>query len=285
MNILLTGSNGFLGTYFIKKYNSIYNIKTFSFLKDDFSSLECKNIDVVIHLSALVHQMNGVSIQEYEKINVTQTMDLAKKGKSSGVKHFIFMSTVKVYGEETTKAYTELSDCNPIDNYGKSKLKAEKELLELEAENFKVSIIRTPIIYGYGVKANIKSLVKLVNRIPIIPLGNISNYRTMVYIGNLCHLINEIIMQNKEGIFLAADDISLSTSQLIIKISKVLKKKVFLIYLPLFPCILKLLKPSFYKRLFCSLEVDNSITKDKLNLINPYSNDEGIKYMIEGEKF
>ena len=281
--ILLTGSNGFVGTYFIDKYRDKYNIKTFSFLNDYIETLELINIDVVFHLSALVHQMGGASAQEYERVNVVQTLELAKKAKESGVKHFVFMSTVKVYGEETDVKYTENSDCNPEDDYGKSKLKAEIELQKLENENFKVSIVRTPIVYGFGVKANIKSLINLVNKVPILPFGGIQNKRSMVYIGNLCHLLDEIIIQEKSGVFLCADDEPLSTSRLCALIAKNLDKKVYLLKIPFFETLLKIAKPSFHKRLFGSLEVDNTLTKEKLNLKNPYSVEKGIELMIQGE--
>ena len=284
MKLLITGSNGFVGRYFINKYKNKHQIKKFSFLKDDIRNLDCKDVDVVFHLSALVHQMGGASSEEYENVNVSQTLLLAKRAKESGVKQFVFMSTVKVYGEETISKYTENGICNPEDEYGKSKLKAEKLLLELESENFRVSIIRTPIIYGYGVKANIKNLVNLVNKISILPFGKIENKRSMVYIGNLCHLVEEVITQQKAGIFLAGDDEPLSTSKLIKLISKNLDKKVYLIKIPFFESLLKILKPSFHKRLYGSLEVDNSITKQKLNLSNPYSVEEGIRLMIKGEK-
>ncbi|MCT7560527.1 NAD-dependent epimerase/dehydratase family protein [Aliarcobacter butzleri] len=295
--LLITGSNGFVGNYFIKKYKGKYDIRTFSFLKDDINSLDCSHVDVVFHLSALVHQMDGASKEEYERVNVTQTLQLAKKAKESGVKHFVFMSTVKVYGEETNSIYTENTVCNPEDDYGKSKLKAEQELQKLEDENFKISIIRTPIVYGYGVKANIKNLINLVNKVPVLPFGKIKNKRSMVYIGNLCHLVYEIIIQKKSGIFLACDDEPLSTSKLIELIAKNLDlvkrsgcgtitfcdKKVYLIKIPFFESLLELVKPSFHKRLYGSLEVDNTITKEKLNLKNPYSVEEGIKFMIKGE--
>ena len=284
MKLLITGSNGFVGSYFINKYKNKYEIKTFSFLKDNSITFNCKDVDVVFHLSALVHQMDEASAEEYENINVSQTLLLAKRAKESGVKQFVFMSTVKVYGEETTNKYTENSICNPEDEYGKSKLKAEKLLLELESENFRVSIIRTPIIYGYGVKANIKNLVNLVNKVSMLPFGKIENKRSMVYIGNLCHLVDEVITQQKVGISLASDDEPLSTSKLIQLISKNLDKKIYLIRIPFFESLLKILKPSFHKRLYGSLEVDNSITKQKLNLSNPYSLEEGIKLMIKGEK-
>ena len=280
IKLLITGSNGFVGNYFIKDYTSKYNIKTFSFLKDDFNKLDLKDIEIVFHLSALVHQMGGASAEEYEKVNVTQTLELAIKAKESGVKQFIFMSTVKVYGEEIESKYTEDSICIPEDEYGKSKLKAEQLLLELEDDSFKVSIIRTPIIYGYGVKANIKNLVSLVNKVPLLPFGNIQNNRSMVFIGNICHLVDEIIKQKQSGIFLACDDESVSTSKLIELIAKNLDKKVYLVKIPFFEILLKLVKPSFHKRLYGSLEVDNTITKEKLNLINPYSIEEGIKFML-----
>ncbi|CAM4017802.1 NAD-dependent epimerase/dehydratase family protein [Arcobacter cloacae] len=285
--LLITGSNGFVGNYFISRYKNKYNIKTFSFLKDHINNLDCSDIDVVFHLSALVHQMGGASCEEYERVNVTQTLQLAKNAKESGVKHFVFMSTVKVYGEETESKYTEDSTCTPEDEYGKSKLKAEIELQKLEDEDFKVSIIRTPIIYGYGVKANIKNLVNLVNKVSILPFGNIQNKRSMVYIGNLCHIVDEVITQQKSGIFLASDDEPLSTSRLIELIAKNLDKKIYLVKIPFFESLLKILKPSFHKRLYGSLEVDNSVTKEvlfgKAKASLPYSVEEGIRLMIKGE--
>ncbi|MCT7601865.1 NAD-dependent epimerase/dehydratase family protein [Aliarcobacter butzleri] len=282
MNLLITGSNGFVGNYFINKYKEKYDIRIFSFLKDDINTLDCNTIDIVFHLSALVHQMGGASANEYEKINVIQTIELAKKAKESGVKHFVFMSTVKVYGEETNSKYTENTVCNPEDDYGKSKLKAEQELQKLEDENFKISIIRTPIVYGYGVKANIKNLINLVNKVPVLPFGKIKNKRSMVYIGNLCHLVDEIIIQKKSGIFLACDDEPFSTSKFIELIAKNIEKKTYLIKIPFFESLLKILKPSFHKRLYGSLEIDNTITKEKLNLKNPYDVEDGIKLMIKG---
>ena len=283
MKLLITGSNGFIGNYFINKYKDKYDIKTFSFLNDDINSLDCQGVDVVFHLSALVHQMGGATKEEYEKVNVTQTLELAKSAKESRVKQFVFMSTVKVYGEESINKYTENTVCHPEDEYGKSKLKAENELLKLEDDNFKVSIVRTPIVYGYGVKANIKNLVNLVKKVPVLPFGKIKNNRSMVYIANLCHLVDQVITQKQSGVFLASDDEALSTTKLIELIAKNLDKKVYLVKIPFFESLLKLVKPSFHKRLYESLEVDNSITKEKLGLVNPYSTEDGIALMLNGE--
>jgi len=281
--ILMTGSNGFVGNYFKIKYQKKYNINTFSFLNDNFEDLDLVNIITIIHLSALVHQMGGAAIEEYERVNVIQTLELAKKAKENGVENFVFMSSVKVYGEESAGIYSEVTECHPQDEYGISKLKAEIELQKLESDSFKVSIVRTPIVYGYGVKANIKNLISLVKKIPLLPFDNIKNKRSMVYIGNLCHLVDTIIQKKQGGIFLAADDKPLSTTKLIELIAQELDKKVYLLNIPLFPWLLKKLKPSFYKRLYESLEVDNTKTKEMLNLKNPYSVEEGICYMIHDE--
>lgn len=287
MNLLLSGASGFVGTYFLENYTKNHNIIVYSFLKDSFENLELNSVETVVHLSALVHQMGGATKSEYERVNVIQTLDLAKKAKLSGVRHFIFMSSVKVYGEESNSAYAENSICKPKDEYGKSKLNAEQALKKLEDKDFLVSIVRTPIVYGYGVKGNIKSLINLVDRVPILPFGDINNKRSMVYIGNLCYIVDMIINKSLAGIFLASDEKTLSTKEFIKSIAKVLEKKVYLINIPFFAIILKKIKPSFYKRLYESLEVDNSDTMQKLfsdaKISLPYSVKDGIRYMIKGE--
>jgi UDP-glucose 4-epimerase len=283
--LLLTGASGFVGSYFQKHYNEVFEIESFSFLRDDFEVLSLHGIDVVVHLSALVHQMDGKADDtEYERINVTQTLQLAQKAKESGVSHFIFMSSVKVYGEESTTVYTEDTACYPLDAYGKSKLQAEQALQNIEEDSFKVSIIRTPIVYGYGVKANMLNLITLIDKMPILPLGGIENRRSMVYIGNLCAIISSIISTEKSGIFLCKDEETLSTTELIVYIASAMDKKIFLLSLPFFAFLLQKLKPSFYKRLYLSLEIENKKSKKVLDFSVPYSAEEGIKLMIHGEK-
>ncbi len=283
MNILLTGGNGFIGSYFQNNYGDVYNISTFSFRNDDINKLDLKNIDTIVHLSALVHQMGGASKEAYFEINVNNTLELAKKAKKANVKQFVFMSSVKVYGEESNTPYTETTKCEPQDDYGLSKLAAENKLKDMEDTNFTISILRTPIVYGYGVKANIANLINLVNKVPILPFSNIQNRRSMVYIGNLCHLLDTIIRQQSSGIFLAADDQALSTSKFISMISKASNKNNYLIKIPFFESLLKLAKPSFHKRLYESLEINNQASKTKLNFKNIYTTEEGINHMIHGE--
>ncbi|MBT5935906.1 NAD-dependent epimerase/dehydratase family protein [Sulfurimonas sp.] len=288
MSLLITGANGFVAGYFLKKYSRKYKIIRFSFRNDDLAGLDLTLVDTIIHLSALVHQMGGASKEEYEKVNVTQTLDLAKKAKESGVEHFIFMSSVKVFGEESDGVYNEQTECHPQDEYGVSKLNAELELTKLEDDSFRVSIIRTPIVYGHGVKANIKNLVSLVNKVSILPFADIENKRSMVYIGNLCHLVDMIIEKKESGIFLASDDEAISTTRLIELIAKELDKKIYLVKIPFFETLLKVVKPSFHKRLYGSLEVDNTLTMKRLfgeaKATLPYSVEDGIRLMIQGIK-
>jgi len=280
MTILVTGTNGYLGSSFINQYNNKYNFVKFSLLNQKLEDIDFSDVDVVLHCAALVHQKVEHTYAKYNEINVEYPLKLAKRAKQNSVKQFVFISTIAVYGEDKKKI-DENTICNPITPYGKSKLKAEKELLKLSDDSFIVSIIRPPMIYGKNAPGNIDSLIKLVKKLPIIPLGKIENKRSFISIQNLCFIINEIITHQKAGIFLASDDEAISTSRLIELIAKNLDKKIYLVKIPFFESLLKLVKPSFHKRLYGSLEVDNSITKEKLNLKNPYSVEEGISLMLK----
>ena len=282
MIILVTGSNGYLGSSFINQYKNKHSFEKFSLLNQKIEDINFDNIDIVLHCAALVHQKVEHPYEKYHEINVEYPVKLAKLAKQNGVKQFVFISTIAVYGEEKEKL-DENTICNPITPYGKSKLEAEKGLLKLNDDSFIVSIIRAPMIYGKNAPGNIDSLIKLVKKLPIIPLGKIENKRSFISIENLCYIIDEIITQKQNGIFLASDDEPLSTSKLIELIAKNLDKKIYLIKIPFFESLLKILKPSFHKRLYGSLEVDNTLTKEKLNLKNPYSVEDGIRLMIKGE--
>lgn len=283
MKILVTGSNGYLGSSFINQCKKKYKFENFSLLNQKIQDINFKNTEVILHCAALVHQKVEYSYEKYHDINVSYPLKLAKLAKQNGVKQFVFISTIAVYGEDEEKL-DENTICNPITTYGKSKLEAEKELLKLSDDSFIVSIIRPPMVYGKDAPGNIDSLLKLVKKVSIIPLGGIENKRSFIFIQNLCHMIDEIISQQKTGIFLARDDEFLTTSKLIELIAKNLDKKIYLIKMPFFESLLRIIKPSFYKRLYGSLEVNNDITKQKLNLKNPYSVEEGIRLMIKGEK-
>jgi nucleoside-diphosphate-sugar epimerase len=282
MKVLITGSSGFIGTNF-KNNNSNFSIVDTDLLVQKPEEINFSYVDTVLHLAALVHQMKGAPEDEYFKINRDLAFEIAKRAKENGVKHFVFMSTAKVFGESTTgkPAWDEYSDCNPQDAYGKSKWEAEKLIRGLEDDNFKVAIVRSPLVYGAGVRANMLNLIKLVNKVPILPLGGINNRRSMVYVGNLVALIQHIIRTQASGIFIAGDQSSLSTTQLVRFIAKGFNKRIILFKIPGFLIwIASSLRPAIIERLFGSLELDNTSSNNKLNFNPPFSSQDGINEMI-----
>jgi nucleoside-diphosphate-sugar epimerase len=286
MNILITGSSGFVGTNFIKNAPEI-NIAEVDLLVQKVSEIDFTGVDSVLHLAALVHQMKGAPEDQYFRINRDLAFEVAKRAKEQGVKQFVLMSTAKVFGESTTgiHAWNENSECDPQDAYGKSKWEAEKFIRSLEDDNFKVAVVRSPLVYGAGVKGNMLNLIKLVDKFPILPLGGIKNKRSLVYVGNLVALLQHIIKNQKSGVFIAGDRSALSTSDLVRLIGKGFNKRVYLMKIPSF--LLRFassLKPSIVDRLFGSLELDNRLTNEKLGFIPPYTLEQGIGEMIKWYK-
>lgn len=280
--IAITGASGFIGSYFIK-HNTRFSILPVDLHNKKLENFNFNGIDTVIHLAALVHQPNNKNDEQYYQINRDLAFETAKKAKLEGVTQFVFMSTAKVYGESTINniPWDESSKCSPMDAYGKSKLEGEELVKGLEDSFFRVAIIRSPLVYGEGVKANMYNLIKLIDRFPCLPFGNVNNKRSMVYVGNLSAMINQIVNLHVSGIFIAADQEPLSTSHLCLLISRVLNKKVRLIIMPkLLRNIFKLLRPSIENRLYGSLYFDNSRTNRVLNFSPPFSSEQGIILMV-----
>lgn len=282
LKILVTGASGYIGNSFINYFGKKYDFIKFSLLHDSLENINFENIYTVLHCAALVHQKMNHPYEKYLEVNVSYPVALAKKAKENGVKQFVFLSTIAVYGE-VDGVIKENTACNPTTFYGKSKLEAEKLLQELKDDNFTVSIIRPPMVYGQNAPGNIDSLVKLVKKMPFLPFGKIENARSFVYIGNLCHLMNVLIQQRQSGVFLASDDNPISTIRLIKQISNALGKKVYLMKIPFFEKFLKIVKPLLHKKLYGNLEVDNTHTKKVLGLQNIYTIEDGIEFMISGE--
>jgi len=279
--VLVTGSSGFIGSSFIEEKETAYLFKTFSFQRESFDALLLDNFDTVVHLAALVHQPQIKDDAKYIEANCDKTIALAKRAKEKGVKHFVFMSTIKVYGEASKEVcFHEKSECKPVDGYGKSKLEAERALSLLEDDKFVVSIIRTPVVYGPKVKANIFSIVKLLNWFPYLPFANIFNKRSMVYIGNLIQLLDIVIEKRTSGVFLASDPEVFSTSEFFSWISLSLHHKTRLFYLPGFAFLLERIKPGVFQRLYTDLCLDASQTQKLLGFTPKYTTKQGIEKMV-----
>jgi len=281
--ILITGADSFIGTNYMH-YSEYKTVDEISLLDCEPEDVDFSNYDVVIHLVAIVHQSQSIPDAEYYKINRDLCIRVAKEARSSGVGQFVFLSTVKVYGDfiPGNGPWHEYSTCNPTDGYGKSKYEAEVKLKQLETKDFTVSIIRTPLVYGQGVKANMYNIIRLINNLPVLPLGGIENKRNFTYIENLVALLDLIIKESAAGIFIAMDEGSMSTTQLVRYISKALNKKRYLIPLPGF--IVRLgtkSMPKVFDRLFGSFELNNSHTKQILGFSPPYTTEEGIYRTVQ----
>jgi len=283
MKILVTGSSGFIGSYFIKNPVGL-DIIEIDLLTQKVDEIDFSGIASVLHLAALAHQSKSVPEEQYYKINRDLAYEVAKKAKSQGVKHFVLMSTAKVYGESTSgkNAWDENTACEPQDAYGKSKYEAEKLIMNLQDESFKVAVVRSPLVYGVGVKANMYKLIKLVNKFPGLPLGGINNSRSLVYVGNLVALLAHIIKRQASGIFIAGDQSSFSTTELIKLIANCNNKKVHLVTIPGF--LVKLvyrINSGMVDRLFGSLELDIRSTNNRLGFEPPYTSEYGFREMAE----
>ncbi|MGL5086871.1 MAG: NAD-dependent epimerase/dehydratase family protein [Clostridium sp.] len=287
-NLLITGASGFIGSNFIKKYEDEYNIISVSLKSKTPEEIDFTNVDTVLHLAALVHQMKGAPEEKYYEVNTELTRRLGIRAKASGVKHFVFYSTVKVYGFDGDLnnheiVLTENSQCTPNDAYGKSKHQAENILRELEEDSFKVAIIRPPMVYGKGVKGNMLSLVKLIDKLPILPFGYDKNKRSIINAENLLYMTHLIIKNEASGIYLGTEGAPVSIKEIATSIQKGLGKKKLNIVLPNF--IFKILckiKPSIMVRLFGTLAFRQENNYQKIGYRSQEKMDEQVRLMIGG---
>lgn len=249
-------------------------------------------VDTVVHLAARVHIMNDMAcepLMEFRRVNVEATLSLARLAAQVGVKRFVFLSSIKVNGESTPVglSFTEQDSCNPTDPYGISKWEAEQGLRQLAKDTgMEVVIIRPPLIYGPGVKGNFSSMMRWIGKGVPLPLGAVSNQRSLVALDNLISFIILCLKHPKAAneLFLLADGEDVSTSQLIRKLSHAMGKKARLLPIPvlLMKFVARLLgKKDVADRLFGNLQIDSSKARELLNWQPVVSIDEQFKNMVE----
>lgn len=308
MNVLVTGASGFVGGYLcttlvngnvqvsavVRKANN--NLKNVQLIIKELNAQtnwksSLSGIDVVIHLAGRAHVMKESSVdpyQVYAGINVDATRNLAEQAAESGVKRFIFLSSVKVNGESTVEfAFNESNRPQPEDDYGKSKNEAEKVLNAIGQDTeMEVVIIRPPLVYGKGVKANFKNLIKLSQSGFPLPLGAIHNKRSLIYIENLVDFIILCMRHPRAGneTFMVSDGDDVSITQLISSIQKASKSKSLLLPVPkswlifLFHLIGK---RSLSNKLFWSLQVNIDKAKTLLEWNPPFGFKAGITKTVQ----
>jgi nucleoside-diphosphate-sugar epimerase len=228
-------------------------------------------------------------LDAYREVNVEGTRRLAEQAAAAGVRRFVFLSSVKVNGEETTSHSPFRADDPPApkDAYGQSKWEAEEALVEIaERTGMEVVIIRPPLVYGPGVKGNFASMMKWVAKGVPLPLGAIDNRRSLVALDNLVDLITVCIDHPAAAnqVFLAGDGEDLSTTELLRRVGKAMGRPARLLPVPTGLLRLgaaMLGKGDMARRLLGSLQVDISRTRDVLGWEPPVSVDEGLRRAVE----
>jgi UDP-glucose 4-epimerase len=245
------------------------------------------DVDVVVHLAARVHVMTGPSAtgdQEFQRVNALGTRSLAEQAASAGVRRFVFLSSVKVHGE--SGHFIEDSAMAPADPYGASKRESEDALHEVERQSgLEAVIIRPPLVYGPGVKANFLALVSAVQARRLLPLASITNRRSLVGVDNLADLIVVCLAHGAAAsqTFLVSDDEDLSTPELVRRLANADGHSARLMPMPVW-CLRAagrvLGRSPAIERLTGSLTVDISKVRRLLGWVPPVTVDEGLRRVV-----
>ncbi len=236
--ILITGANSFIGTSFeeyLSTFGDKYQVDTVDMIDGSWRNMDMSGYDSVFHVAGLAHSDVGNVTDEvkskYYAVNTDLTIETATKAKKDGVKQFVFMSSAIVYGDSAPigkeKMITKDTSANPANFYGDSKVRAELGILPLNDDNFKVVILRPPMIYGKGSKGNYPILSKFAKKLPAFPY--VKNNRSMLYVGNLVEFVRLMIENGEEGIFHPQNSEYTNTSEMVKLIAKVNNKKIVLI--------------------------------------------------------
>ncbi|MES2825630.1 MAG: SDR family oxidoreductase [Pseudomonadota bacterium] len=305
LNIGVTGANGFVGKSLCSELLA-KGYKVTAFTRDsrhqsgnihyraidDISASTSwnkalDNIDVLVHLAARVHVMHDVAkdpLQAFLDVNLHGTVNLAKAAAQAGVKRFVFMSSIKVNGELTgSQPFSESDVPQPQDAYAISKWEAEKALREIEKQTgMEVVILRPPLVYGAGVKANFAALLKVVNKKIPLPLASVKAKRSSIFLGNLVDAVIVCTSNPKAAgqTYLVSDGEALSTPQLIKKMAFALNKPSYVLPFPV--SMMRLFakavgKLAMVERLTQSLVIDHSKIQQELGWRPPFTLDQGLK--------
>lgn len=305
--VLVTGASGFVGTALCDRLlKAGYSVKGTLLPTEHVSSLCCgvrpvivdplgpdtrwshalAGIDTVIHLAARVHIMSDTStdpLAEFQRVNTAGTKRLAAEAASAGVRRLVFISSVKVNGEEAPEPYMETSPERPTDPYGISKWQAEQALRELEARTgLEVVVLRPTLVYGPGVKANFLAMMKAVDKGVPLPLASIANRRSLLYIGNLVDALATCASHPDAAgeTFMVSDGLDVSTPQLLRLIAYELRAPDRLFPFP--PALMHLAgkatgQSARISRLVGSLAVDSTKIRSKLGWHPPFTLHAGLK--------
>ena len=310
-SILVTGANGFVGSALcatlvqhghdvrggVRRSDVVLNAKISRATVGEINSqtdwsAALAGVDAVIHLAARVHVMNETSIdplEEFRRANVYGTEHLARTAAAHGVKRLIFVSSIKVNGEETIggNSYTELDVNSPQDPYGVSKVEAEQALHRVAKETgLEVVIVRPPLVYGPGVKGNFERMLKVLSKGIPLPLASVKNLRSMIYVENLVDALRVCAIHPAAvgKTYLLSDGDDISTPDLLRQLALAMGKPARLFPFPV--ALLKLAgkllgKSEEIVRLLGSLQMDSGKIRRELNWQPPYTLQQGLQATAE----
>lgn len=200
--VLITGSNSYIGeslAQYLRKWQEDYFVKILDVVGDGWKSADLSGYDAVFHVAGIAHQKETAENRDlYYRVNRDLALELAKKAKEAGVGHFVFMSSMSVYGMDQGVITPETKP-NPTSHYGRSKLEAERGLEQLADSSFAVAILRPPMVYGKNCRGNFQLMRKLVLKSPVFPA--LENRRSMISIGNLCAFVRVVLDNRDTGVF------------------------------------------------------------------------------------
>lgn len=271
--ILITGKGSYIGTSFEKylndNYPDEYEVDTLDMLDPAWIEISFSEYDSIFHVAGIAHSDSGKISEEkaklYYSVNTELTAEVAKKAKLDGARQIIFMSSAIVYGESAPIGKEKLITVDtapaPLNAYGDSKLQAEKRILPLSDEKFRVAVLRPPMIYGKGSRGNYPILAKLARRLPFFP--RVKNSRSMLYVEHLCEFVRLAVENSEDGIFHPQNREYSNTSELVGMIAASHGKKIAL--LRGFGPILKLfsLFTGLVNKAFGSLAIDTALSEYK----------------------
>ena len=234
--VLITGANSYIGMSFEKyasdHYSSELSVDTVDMLDGTWKQKEFSSYDIVFHVAGIAHaDVGNVSDEikaKYYAVNTDLAIETCKKAKLEGIKQFVFMSSAIVYGDSApygkSKRITKDTEPNPANFYGDSKWQADKGVRELAGNDFIVTVLRPPMIYGKGSKGNYPTLAKMAKKLLIFP--DVKNERSMLYIENLCEFLCQVMIRQEGGIFWPQNAEYTQTSQMVKTISEVSGHKI-----------------------------------------------------------
>lgn len=225
--ILITGANSYIGMSFEKyikdNYPNDFTVDTVDMIDGSWREKDFSGYDTVFHVAGIAHQKETKeNAQLYYKINRDLTIETAQKAKNDGVKQFVFLSSMSVYGMDTGVITKETVPA-PKSNYGKSKLMAEDCIKELASDDFKICTLRPPMVYGKDCKGNFQTVVKIVKMSPVFP--KINNERSMIYIDNLSSFVKLCIDNELNGLYFPQNKDYVKTVDIAKNIASQLGKK------------------------------------------------------------